>query len=122
MAADLRERVARTLCRENEGTDQSWPGYLTAADAVLAELGLTQAESVGEVVHWGDDGVLLYRGRDSMPPGTKLYAALQPQPSAEDVALVGVAIKEHAARYPGSATEAAWQRIRADYERMGVVK
>ncbi|MFN7883251.1 MAG: hypothetical protein ACK5PF_09595 [bacterium] len=40
-------------------------------------------------------------------------AAPQPQASAEDVALVGLAIKEHAARYPGCETENAWQRIRA---------
>jgi hypothetical protein len=42
------------------------------------------------------------------------------QASAEDFELVGVAIKEHAARYPGCKAENAWQRIRADHERMGV--
>jgi hypothetical protein len=47
-------------------------------------------------------------------------AAPQPSPqaSAEDVELVGLAIKEHAARYPGSATEAAFERIRADVLRL----
>jgi hypothetical protein len=53
MAADLRERVARAIagivCKGIE-IDAAWPQYLPEADAVLAELGLTQAAPVGEWV------------------------------------------------------------------------
>jgi hypothetical protein len=50
MSADLRERVAKALCLEREGDNQYWEAWLPEADAVLAELGLTQAEPVGDWV------------------------------------------------------------------------
>jgi hypothetical protein len=92
------------------------------ADAVLAELGLTQAEPVGEVwvkvipENWGytpREEITKVRWTGGEPPaGTKLYAAPQPQPqaSAEDVALVDRAVRS----CPFTDWEyAAWQRIRA---------
>jgi hypothetical protein len=44
------------------------------------------------------------------------------QASAEDFELVSLAIKEHAARYPGCETEHAWQRIETDMKRLLGVK
>jgi len=222
MAADLRERVARAIARDENGDETGWQAWRNAADAVLAELGpelapqgeavgvvqrskstagyademqtalffkvlpagarlyaapQPQAEPVGEVYSSWSTGREEYVGvraeltdaGDKLPVGTKLYAAPQPQEaadavtreaavlvgymdhaafdsskipagmaaslrrlreklaapqpqpqpqaSAEDVELVGLAVKEHAARYPGSVTEAAFERIRAS---MGV--
>jgi hypothetical protein len=52
-------------------------------------------------------------------PGAPIYAAPpRPQASAEDVALVDDCVK--AADHYDNNVDAAWQRIRADYERMGV--
>lgn len=39
MNTDLRERVARAICRNAHGTEALWRVYLSSADAVLAELG-----------------------------------------------------------------------------------
>jgi hypothetical protein len=44
----LRERVARANCRACYGNEGSWQMFLNMADAVLAELGLTQAEPVSK--------------------------------------------------------------------------
>lgn len=49
MAADLRERVARALAYQAWKDETFWEMYLPESDAVLAELGLTQAEPVGVV-------------------------------------------------------------------------
>jgi hypothetical protein len=169
---DRRERVARAIARDENGDETGWQAWLNEADAVLADLGLTQAEpaqlqlrdrppgatrpwskwhaydSRAERNHAAED-----RKKHGWQVETRdLYTAPQPQAqaatcpacegtpqdennpchvcgavatqqpqprpqaSAEDVALVGLAIKEHAARYPGCETENAWQRIRASME------
>lgn len=46
MSADLRERVARALAYQAWKVETFWEMYLPESDAVLAELGLTQAEPV----------------------------------------------------------------------------
>jgi hypothetical protein len=68
-------------------------------------------------------------GRFAQAQGCALKAAQQPQASAEDVARIDdfIKIRLRCSIYglnPGSVGWAneAWQRIRADYERMGVVK
>ncbi len=128
MAADLRERVARAIARDENGDETGWQAWRNEADAVLAELAPELAPQA-EPVAWAmadqlDDKLMIgfsvvrtghpdqKRGHFTVP----LYAAApqpQPQASAEDVELVGLAVKEHAARYPGSVTEAAFERIRA---------
>jgi hypothetical protein len=84
--ADLRERVARALAREF-AREEVWFGFLTEADAVLAELGQPQAEPVAwqyrrndssewvTLPHWP---CLLGDGDERRP----LYAAPQPQADA----------------------------------------
>jgi hypothetical protein len=81
MAADLRERVARAIARDENGDETGWQAWRNEADAVLAELG----------------------------------PELQPQASAEDLRAIDVIGK-------GDMASQAWKRIRADYERRGVVK
>jgi hypothetical protein len=49
-----------------------------------------------------------------------LYTAPQPQASAEDVALVSDVMGLLATHADFPSAVKAWQRIRADYERMGV--
>ena len=41
---DRRERVARAIARDENGDETGWQAWLNEADAVLADLGLTQAE------------------------------------------------------------------------------
>ncbi len=72
-----------------------------------------QAEPVGEVNP--RCGVRWY-SRNIPRAGTKLYAAPQPQASAEDIALVDEVMRGWPKFYE------AWQRIRADYVARGVVK
>ncbi|MFN7883248.1 MAG: hypothetical protein ACK5PF_09580 [bacterium] len=135
---DLRERVARAIYEHacipgdfiwellDEQARDHWRPY---ADAVLAELGLTQAEPVAYV--WKGVIGAMRRGQRaidatlwSMPTGqagVPLYAAPpRPQASAEDVALVDRYVTAH--KSLKTDLQDAWQRIRADYERMGVVK
>jgi hypothetical protein len=64
---------------------------------------------------------------EGLVDGTKLYAAPQPQASADDVGLISEVLSFTLMdgtwhRPKVSEIESAWQRIRADYERMGVVK
>jgi hypothetical protein len=52
VAADLRERVARAIARDENGDETGWQAWRNEADAVLAELQpelQPQAEPVGEV-------------------------------------------------------------------------
>lgn len=74
---ELRERVARAW---SHAFDDMPPEFQTAllerADAVLSELGLTQAEPVGEVNARG--GIRWY-SRNLPRTGTALYSAPQPQ-------------------------------------------
>jgi hypothetical protein len=127
MAADLRERVARALalCPSN------LPGI--QADALIRELGLTQAEPAP---NWCPEcgrrprdpiGVLGCRNgfhREEATPQPQPQA--RPQASAEDVARIDdfIKIRLRCSIYglnPGSVGWAneAWQRIRAS---LGVVK
>jgi hypothetical protein len=45
VAADLRERVARAIARDENGDETGWQAWLNEADAVLAELGQPQASA-----------------------------------------------------------------------------
>jgi hypothetical protein len=102
-----------------------------AADAVLAELGLTQAEPVaklrealrqrkaapttGEFDYWtGEVFKAAVEVAEAAPQPQP-----QPQASAEDIAKVERCIENHVDVIDA---REEWQNIRADYERMGVVK
>lgn len=79
---ELRERIARAI----ERCDSIFVSVI--ADAVLAELGQGEpkAEPVGETAQWeGSDCVRWYDESKTLPVGTKLYTAPQPQPLAEPV-------------------------------------
>lgn len=81
MNTDMRERVARAIARSEQcGSEENWQEFLPNADAVLSELGLAQAEPVGETTQWeGSDCVRWYDESKTLPVGAKLYAAPQPQ-------------------------------------------
>lgn len=137
---NLRERVARAIasivCKGVE-IDAAWPQYLPEADAVLAELGLTQAEPVGLLEQHARDSAELrrlceerdrYRNearglRDALTDALehneslRLAVSSNPQVCAKDVALVD----NENWRFSTTAL-AAWQRIRADYVAQGVGK
>jgi len=103
MAADLRERVARAIARDENGDETGWQAWRNEADAVLAELAPELAPQA-EPVAWAmadqlDDKLMIgfsvvrtghpdqKRGHFTVP----LYAAApqpQPQASAEDVRTV----------------------------------
>jgi hypothetical protein len=92
--ATLRERVARAIWARNESASWDAMGlelersyYLEDADAVLAELGLAQAEPVAWVEAqdaiftappWRATNPILYSRQES-PTMVPLYAAPQPQ-------------------------------------------
>jgi hypothetical protein len=127
------------MCRIDGGTPSEWESYLPAADAVLAELGLTQAEPVAlpylcngmrfKVMRYKGAGEL--RGLPASLIGEwvafvdatdgKHLAAPQPQAAAsscptpkvcaEDVALVDAEFRLTVADDSPAVT--AWQRIRA---------
>jgi hypothetical protein len=127
VAADLRERVARAIARDENGDETGWQAWCNEADAVLAELKQELAPQAEPVAYANPESIMLLREVTKnleavlwdRPHGDNqmaLYAAPQPQASAEDVELVGLAIKGHAARYPGCETENAWQRLCASLE------
>ena len=53
MAADLRERVARAIARDENGDETGWQAWLPEADAVLAEL-KQELQPQAEPVAWDD--------------------------------------------------------------------
>jgi hypothetical protein len=116
------------MCHATEGHDRYWIGFLPSADAVLAELGLTQAAPrTGLVAQLYDStqlSTLPKWCRDLMEKAADALTTPQasPQASAEDVALVDGVIRRHVEWHEPVGVTAAWQRIAADYERMGVVK
>jgi hypothetical protein len=132
MTADLRERVARAIEAAYSDFPRAHP--CTIADAVLAELGLTQAEPVA----WSlsrficdDDGRAIgtdeteVRWQSECPDADEgwapLYAAPQPRSvateqvtpaaSAEDVMFVDELLRQSG--LAGPTMKDAWQRIRA---------
>jgi hypothetical protein len=89
MAADLRERVARAIASIDHDEPEHYAyAYFAEADAVLAELGLTQAEPVGYVWQGAIDA--LRRGervvetllwpKPTGQAGVPIYAAPQHNP------------------------------------------
>jgi len=107
---DLRERLARALCRIDGGTPSEWPTYLPNADAVIRELGLTQAAKPkmcaapyligggGEPLSFGDSvSVYLASDVDAQPSpcsGATEQATLVA--SAEDIKHVDWVMSERA--------------------------
>jgi hypothetical protein len=132
-SADLRERVARAIYESRmipgdfhwDDLDAKARAYwLQDADAVLAELGLTQAEPVAReaavLVSYMDHAAF---DSSALPAGmaaslrrlrAMLAAAPQPQPqaSAEDVALVDIAMRGACDELMGRPHMAAWQRLK----------
>jgi hypothetical protein len=130
VAADLRERVARAIARDENGDETGWQAWRNEADAVLAELA-PELSPKAEPAAWRYriNGVHV-AWSDVMPPddaydvGTlqPLYTAPQPQASpqarAEDVGLISEVLiftlnDGTWLRPKVREVESAWQRIRA---------
>jgi hypothetical protein len=108
-----------------EITKVRWTGEEPPAGTKLYTAPQPQAEPIGDApvyaaYKWLPDSDWGYcppdeKFRDGERPEVFVILSAQaappsPQASAEDVELVGLAIKEHAARYPGCETENAWHR------------
>jgi hypothetical protein len=115
MAADLRNRIARAISVGMCDGPEGWVDCVDAADAVLAELGLTQAEPVAWIVYGaeedGEEAIQFacetkQQGfehiHDQFAEGVHdaalwvvrpVYAAPQPQPQPQLVGEVGRALQ-----------------------------
>jgi hypothetical protein len=109
--------------RYGDGVLVHWPDgttsqYLEAGDCVTGApqpqaARCQKCKGTGDVCTGTIDGVPELFDCEQCGGTGKQAPQPSPQASAEDVELVGLAVKEHAARYPGSVTEAAFERIRA---------
>jgi hypothetical protein len=120
MAADLRNRIARAISAGMCDGPEGWADYIDAADAVLAELGLTQPKAAiawqegyragvnDERISQANIGIAGFEAK--VAPNRNNPYLTAPQASAEELLREALAGLE---AYTGEATRQTQERIRA---------